>query len=103
MLYQEAVAFLDRHIGLGVKPGLERTRELLELLGDPQQTYPIIHITGSNGKTSTARIATSLLAAHGLTAGTFTSPHLERVEERLSINGVHAGQEDFAEAVADVA
>ena len=103
MLYQEAVAFLDRHIGLGVKPGLERTRELLELLGDPQQTYPIIHITGSNGKTSTARIATSLLAAHGLTVGTFTSPHLERVEERFSINGVHATEEDFAEAVADVA
>lgn len=103
MLYQEAVAFLDRHIGLGVKPGLERIRELLELLGNPQQAYPIIHITGSNGKTSTARIATALLAAHGLTVGTFTSPHLERIEERFAINGVHATEDDFAEAVADVA
>lgn len=100
--YQEAVAFLDRHIGLGVKPGLERTRELLQLLANPHEAYPIIHITGSNGKTSTARIATSLLAAHGLVVGTFTSPHLERVEERLAINGVYATQSEFAEAVADV-
>ena len=72
------------------------------MLANPHQAYPIIHITGSNGKTSTARIASSLLAAHGLTVGTFTSPHLERVEERLSINGVEATQEEFAEAVADV-
>ena len=100
--YPDAVAFLDRHIGLGVKPGLERIRELLDLLANPHQSYPIIHITGSNGKTSTARIATSLLAAHGLTVGTFTSPHLERVEERLSINGVQATQDEFAQAVADV-
>jgi dihydrofolate synthase/folylpolyglutamate synthase len=100
--YQEAVAYLDRHIGLGVKPGLERISELLELLANPQQAYPIIHITGSNGKTSTARIVTSLLAAHGLTVGTFTSPHLERIEERFSINGTHATEEEFAQAVADV-
>ena len=100
--YLDAVAFLDRHIGLGVIPGLERIRELLDLLADPHEAYPIIHITGSNGKTSTARIASSLLAAHGLTVGTFTSPHLERVEERLSINGVQATPDQFAQAVADV-
>jgi dihydrofolate synthase/folylpolyglutamate synthase len=75
---------------------------LLDLLANPHEAYPIIHITGSNGKTSTARIATSLLAAHGLTVGTFTSPHLERVEERLSINGVQATPDEFAQAVADV-
>ena len=102
-LYSDAVAFLDRHIGLGFKPGLERMAALLDLLANPQEAYPIIHITGSNGKTSTARIATSLLAAHGLTAGTFTSPHLERVEERLSINGTQATPDEFAGAVADVA
>ena len=100
--YEDAVAFLDRHVGLGVKPGLERIRELLDLLANPHEAYPIIHITGSNGKTSTARIAASLLAAHGLTVGTFISPHLERVEERLSINGVHATPDEFAQAVADV-
>ena len=100
--YRSAVAYLDRHIGLGVKPGLERISELLELLANPHQAYPIIHITGSNGKTSTARIAASLLAAHGLKVGTFTSPHLERIEERLSINGVPATEEEFAQAVNDV-
>ena len=101
--YQEAVAFLDRHIGLGVKPGLERTALLLDMLASPHEAYPIVHITGSNGKTSTARIATSLLVAHGLTVGTFISPHLEQVEERFSINGVQATPEEFAQAVADVA
>ncbi len=100
--YQDAIAFLDRHIGLGVKPGLNRMTALLDLLANPHEAYPIIHITGSNGKTSTARIATSLLAAHGLTVGTFTSPHLERVEERVSINGAQATPEEFAQAVADV-
>jgi len=101
--YQDALAFLDRHIGLGVKPGLERIGVLLDMLANPHHAYPIIHITGSNGKTSTARIASSLLAAHGLTVGTFTSPHLEQVEERFSINGAQATQEELAEAVADVA
>ncbi len=94
--YQDALAFLDRHIGLGVKPGLERMVAMLDMLASPHKAYPIVHITGSNGKTSTARIATSLLAAHGLTVGTFTSPHLERVEERLSINGIQATPEEFA-------
>jgi len=101
-LYQDALTFLDRHIGLGFKPGLERMAVLLDLLANPHEAYPIIHITGSNGKTSTARIASSLLAAHGLTVGTFTSPHLERVEERLSINGTQATPGEFAQAVADV-
>lgn len=90
-------------MGLGVKPGLTRIRELLDLLAEPHRAYPIIHITGSNGKTSTARIASSILAAHGLVVGTFTSPHLERVEERLALNGVVATEEEFAQAVADVA
>ena len=83
MDYQAAVAFLDGHIGQGVKPGLKRIRELMEMMGDPQSAYPVIHVTGSNGKTSVARMATSLLVAHGLRVGTFISPHLENIEERL--------------------
>jgi len=101
--YDEAVAFLDRHIGLGMRPGLERTRVLLDYMANPQNAYPILHITGSNGKTSTTRIAASIVSAHGLAVGSFTSPHLERVEERLGVNGHHATPEVFAEAVADVA
>lgn len=100
--YQEAVEFLDAHIGQGVQPGLERIRGLMEMMGDPQLNYPVIHITGSNGKTSTARMATSLLVAHGLRVGTFISPHLEKIEERFSLDGVASTEEEFAEAVADI-
>lgn len=103
MDYQEAVAYLDAHIEQGLKPGLERIEDLLELMGRPDEGYPIIHVAGTNGKTSTSRFATLLLATHGLTAGTYISPHLQRVEERLAVNGRVATEEEFAQAVADVA
>lgn len=103
MDYQEAVAYLDAHIGFGMHPGPERMVELLALMGNPDASYPIIHIAGSNGKTSTARIASMLLVAHGLNTGAFTSPHLERVEERLALNGMDATPDQFAQAVSDVA
>lgn len=80
--YESALAYLDRHIGQGVKPGLERIRTILDLLANPDEGYPIIHVAGTNGKTSTTRMAAVLLSAHGITPGTFTSPHLQRVEER---------------------
>lgn len=103
MDYAESVAYLDRHIGQGVKPGLERMKELLDYMGAPHEGYPIIHVAGTNGKTSTARLATLLLVAHGLTTGTYTSPHLQEVEERLAINGRYATEEEFALAISDVA
>ena len=103
MDYQAAVAFLDGHIGQGVKPGLKRIRELMEMMGDPQSAYPVIHVTGSNGKTSVARMATSLLVAHGLRVGTFISPHLENIEERRALDGKSATAEEFAAAVAELA
>ncbi len=103
MTYDEAVAYLDATIGLGVKPGLDRMRRFMELMGNPQDSYPIIHIAGTNGKTSTARMASALIAAHGLTVGAFTSPHLEAVEERIALNGVPLAPHEFAAAVADVA
>ncbi len=101
--YEEAVSYLEAHIGRGVRPGLERISGLMEMMGRPDQAYPIIHVAGTNGKTSTARMATMLLVAHGLTTGTFTSPHLERVEERLGLNGIAATPEQFVRAVGDVA
>lgn len=85
-----------------MKPGLERTSRLLEMMGDPHRGYPVIHITGSNGKTSVARIASAIAAAHGLTVGTYTSPHVERWEERLALNGRPASPDEFAAALADV-
>ena len=80
-------ALLTRQGEQWVQPRVERTRRVLELLGDPQSTYRVIHVTGTNGKTSTARIAESIIRAHGLRTGLFTSPHLERFTERIMIDG----------------
>ncbi len=69
------------------QPRLGPTRRVAELLGDPQRAYPVIHVTGTNGKTSTSRIAESILRAHGLRTGLLTSPHLVRMNERIVIDG----------------
>jgi dihydrofolate synthase / folylpolyglutamate synthase len=103
MDYLEALDYLDRHIALGVQPGLERIEGLLDYMGRPHEGYPLIHVAGTNGKTSTSRLATLLLVAHGLATGTYISPHLQRVEERLSVNGRPATEAEFALAVSDVA
>jgi dihydrofolate synthase/folylpolyglutamate synthase len=103
MDYPEAVSYLDRHIGLGGAPGLGRIEGLLHDMGQPHEGYPIIHVAGTNGKTSTARLATLIVVAHGLATGTYTSPHLQKVEERLAVNGRHATPEEFALAITDVA
>ena len=90
MSYTEAVAHLD---ALGVDamqklgPSTHRIEALCDLLNHPEDVVPAIHITGTNGKSSTARIATSLLAAAGLSVGTYTSPHLSSVRERIALNG----------------
>ncbi|HVR31373.1 MAG TPA: folylpolyglutamate synthase/dihydrofolate synthase family protein [Acidimicrobiia bacterium] len=102
MNYDDAVAYLDAHIGRGMVPGVERITALLELMGNPQDAYPIIHVAGTNGKTSVTRMATLLCIAHGLSTGTFISPHLERVEERFAVNGRHPDGADFVQAVVDV-
>jgi len=75
---------------------LDATRRAVEVLGDPQKAYPIIHITGTNGKTSTSRIAESILRAYGLRTGLLTSPHLERFNERILIDGEPIGDEALA-------
>ena len=111
MDYDEALQWLDDRINLEatVSPGrlapptLDRMRELVGLLGDPQTAFPVIHLTGTNGKTSTARILTRLLEVAGLTVGTYTSPHLESITERIGRNGEPISTEDFADAVAGVA
>lgn len=103
MNYEQAIAYVERHIGLGGEPGLDRIEDLLDLMGSPHEGYPIIHVAGTNGKTSTARLATLILVAHGLNTGTYTSPHLQHIEERLAVNGRFSTSEEFALAVADVA
>src|SRR5918993_650800 len=78
-----------------VAPSLGRIRALTELLGDPQNAYPVIHLTGTNGKGSTAAMIQSLLRADGLRTGRFTSPHVTSVTERITIDGVPISEERF--------
>jgi len=78
-------------------------RELCGVLGDPQDDQPTIHLTGTNGKGSVARIVTALLGAHDLTVGTYTSPHLERINERISRNGEPISDGALAALLTDVA
>ena len=101
--YDHAVAFLDRHIELGWKPGLERIRRLVEIMGSPHRGYPAIHVAGTNGKTTTTGAAASILDSLGLKTGTYTSPHLQRIEERFAVAGEIASPGQFAQAVSDVA
>ena len=82
---------------------LSRIEALLDLLGSPQRAYPAIHLTGTNGKTSTARMIDSLLRAHGLRTGRYTSPHLETVRERISVDGEPVTEERFVEIYEEVA
>ena len=79
------------------KPSLHRIEALCEVLDHPERTVPAIHVTGTNGKTSTARITSSLLTAAGLSVGTYTSPHLESIRERIALNGEPISEDVFGE------
>lgn len=106
--YADALAYLDTHSNYDVtgritSPTLERMQALMAAMGDPQHAYPVIHVTGTNGKGSTTQMISRLLMAHGLTVGTYTSPHLERINERINRNCEPISDDDFAEQVAAVA
>lgn len=85
------------------QPRLEPTRKACELLGDPQRSAPVVHITGTNGKTSTSRMIESLLRASGLRTGLLTSPHLVRVNERIVIDGEPVSNEALVRNWRDIA
>lgn len=86
-----------------IEPTLDRIAGLADLLGNPHTAYPVIHVAGTNGKTSVTRMIDSLLTAMGLTTGRFTSPHLQRVTERISIGGVPISDERYVETFGDIA
>ncbi|WP_434812157.1 bifunctional folylpolyglutamate synthase/dihydrofolate synthase [Microbacterium sp. bgisy189] len=96
-------ALLTRQGEQWVQPRVERTRRVLELLDDPQRTYRVVHVTGTNGKTSTSRIVESLVRAHGLRTGLFTSPHLARFTERIMIDGEPIADAAVADAWDEIA
>jgi dihydrofolate synthase/folylpolyglutamate synthase len=96
-------ALLSRWPESRLEPSLDRIRAFTELLGDPQRSYPVIQLTGTNGKTSTSRMIDALLRATDLRTGRFTSPHVERMTERISIDGEPLTDEQFVAAFNDVA
>jgi dihydrofolate synthase/folylpolyglutamate synthase len=106
--YAEALAYLDQHANYDISgrinsPSTERIQRLLAAMGDPQHAAPVVHITGTNGKGSTAQIVTRLLMAQGLTMGTYTSPHLQRVNERIARDGEPIADDELAEQFAAMA
>src|ERR671929_1872358 len=97
MRFVDAVEELQSRQPERMVPDLDRITALAALLGDPQLTYPTIHITGTNGKTITARLAAGLACSSGLAAGLYTSPHLLSVTERLQLCGEPITQAEFAD------
>src|SRR3954454_3970509 len=96
-------ALLSRWPETRLEPSLDRIEAFMEVLGDPQRSYPVIHLTGTNGKTSTSRMIDTLLRALDLRTGRFTSPHVERMTARLSVDGEPLTDEEFVRAFNDVA
>jgi len=108
----DALAWLDSHVNLEVNaaserrvmtPTLDRIEALTQLLGSPQLEFPTVHLTGTNGKTSVARMTTSLLVESGLSVGAYTSPHLERVNERMAWNGEPIDDDTLAHLLTTLA
>ncbi len=85
-----------------LRPRLEPTRRAVALLGDPQRSYRVVHITGTNGKTSTTRFVERLLREHGLRTGRFTSPHLVKLNERMAIDGEPVEDQMLWEVYQDI-
>ncbi len=108
MNFDDALAYLDDHAtyektGRITSPSLDNITALCGALGDPQHAAPVIHLTGTNGKGSTAQMISRLLVASGLTVGTYTSPHLERINERISRNLEPISDDDLAEQIGAIA
>ncbi len=111
---RHAQAWLDSHLNWEAAAGgppragstgglsLQRMEALVEVLGHPERACPVVHVTGTNGKGSTARMISALVAETGLTVGTYLSPHLQRINERISRNGESISDEDLARVLGDL-
>ena len=96
-------ALLGRWPETKLEPSLDRIRALMDLLGEPQRAYPVVQLTGTNGKTSTSRMIDALLRERQLRTGRFTSPHLVSMTERITLDGEPLSEDAFVDAFADVA
>jgi len=101
--YQEVIAALDGRGFTRMAFDMQKIRDLMDVLGSPQRAYPSIHLTGTNGKTSTARMIDGLLRAHGLHTGRYTSPHLETIRERISLDGESISEERLTAIYDEIA
>lgn len=99
MTYAEALAYLEERVRWGMRPGTERMVALMAALGDPQRSYPVLHVAGTNGKYSVALMASRLLTALGFTTGLYTSPHIEDLRERIAFDGEPIDGDSFAEVL----
>jgi len=99
-VYKEILSRQPEH---DIDPTMARVERVMELLGDPHRAYRTVHVTGTNGKSSTARMVERLVREHGLRTGRFTSPHLTSVTERIAVDGEPLTQERFVEVFEDVA
>ena len=91
----EVEKWLHSRIGLNFRSGLGRMQRAVDLLGNPEETYPIIHVTGTNGKGSTIAFMRELFVSHGKKVGTFTSPPIVSIHDRICINGEPISDDDF--------
>ncbi|NNN08884.1 MAG: dihydrofolate synthase [Acidimicrobiaceae bacterium] len=105
--YDHALAWLESHVdyerlapGRRDSPSLQSVRDTLALFADPHRDYPIVHITGTNGKGTTTTLTSALLVATGLRVGSFTSPDLHHINERIALNGEAIGDDDFTSLLA---
>lgn len=96
MNFWEAIQFIENNHAYETKLSLQKIKEILQLLGNPQNQLKFIHVAGTNGKGSTSSFLHSMLLAEGYKVGLFTSPHLQCYTDRIRINGINISQEDFA-------
>ena len=99
MNYNECIRYLEEEVGFGSVPGLERIQALCNKLGNPEQKLSVIHVAGTNGKGSAVAMLSSILQQAGYRVATYTSPHLDRYNERFTINGEQISDEDFASEI----
>ncbi|MDO4565987.1 MAG: folylpolyglutamate synthase/dihydrofolate synthase family protein [Oscillospiraceae bacterium] len=102
MTEKEAIAYIENYTWSATRLGLERTRELLSRLGDPQKSLKFVHVAGSNGKGSTCAMLASVLKKAGYRIGLYVSPHITSFCERIQVNGEHISGEELAAATERV-